>query len=255
MIKLIHVSTGYYKQKVINDLCLNFQAGEFCSILGPNGAGKSTLLKAIIGVLPLTAGDIYIKERNLKDWHRRELARVISVIPQEITYQFDYTVTELVLMGRYPYINFWQTYSSADRREVDLVLEELHLYPLRHKPYSQLSGGEKQRVNIARALVQNTEIILLDEALVHLDINHQLDIIRLLADINRNHNKLIVLISHNINLSADYSDRIMILKDGQLFCEGKPEEVINTDNLKRVYGTELQIFQNPFSGKPNVFFK
>ncbi|MBW6516835.1 MAG: ABC transporter ATP-binding protein [Candidatus Cloacimonetes bacterium] len=255
MIKLQNVSTGYYKQKVIENLTLTFRKGEFCSILGPNGAGKSTLLKAIIGFLPLSQGDIYIKDKNLNSWQRKELAKVISVIPQEITYQFDYTVTELVLMGRYPYRNFWQTYSAADRREVDAVLDELHLFPLRYKPYSQLSGGEKQRVNIARALVQKTEIILLDEALVHLDINHQLDIIKLLADINRHHNKLIVLISHNINLSSDYCDRIMILKDGQLFSEGTPQDVITVENLKRVYNTELQIFENPFTKKPNVFYK
>ena len=255
MIKINQIVTGYYNQKVINELSLTFREGEFCSILGPNGAGKSTLLKAMIGYLPLSKGEIYIKDRNLQDWPRRELAKVLSVIRQEISYQFDYTVTELVLMGRYPYLNYWQTYSTADRNEVDKILEELHLFPLRYKPYSQLSGGEKQRVNIARALVQKTDIILLDEALVHLDINHQLEIIRLLAEINRNHSKLIVLISHNINLSSDYCDRIIILKEGRLFREGTPREVITVENLCQVYDTELQIFENPFSGKPNVFYK
>ena len=255
MIRISQIVTGYYKQMVIDDLTLTFREGEFCSILGPNGAGKSTLLKAMIGYLPLTKGDIYIKDKNLHDWQKRELAKVLSVIPQEISYQFDYTVTELVLMGRYPYLNYWQTYSTTDRKEVDRILEELHLYPLRYKSYSQLSGGEKQRVNIARALVQKTDIILLDEALVHLDINHQLEIIKLLAEINRNHNKLIVLISHNINLSSDYCDRIIILKDGRLFCEGNPQEVITVENLQRVYDTELQVFANPFTGKPNVFYK
>jgi len=254
MIRINNVSTGYYNQKVIDGLSLTFRRGEFCSILGPNGAGKTTLLKAIIGYLPLITGQIEIEKRDLSDWSRKELARKISIIPQEISYQFDYTVTELVLMGRYPYLNYWQTYRSLDRQEVETVLEELHLQPLRDKPYSQLSGGEKQRVNIARALVQNTAIILLDEALVHLDINHQLDIITLLADINLKHNKLIILISHNINLSADYCDRIIILKDGKLFTEGRAEEVLTAANLRAVYGTDLQVFTNPFSGKPNIFY-
>ncbi len=254
MINIEKISTGYYNQKVIDELSLSFRTGEFCSILGPNGAGKTTLLKAMIGYLPLISGKIYIGNRDVSDWSRKELSRKISIIPQEINYQFDYTVTELVLMGRYPYINYWQTYNSDDHRQVEKVLEELHLYPLRQKPYSQLSGGEKQRVNIARALVQNTDIILLDEALVHLDINHQLDIITLLADINSKHNKLIIMISHNINLSADYCDRIIILKEGKLFIEGSPVDVLTEENLRLVYGTNLQIFTNPFSGKPNIFY-
>jgi iron complex transport system ATP-binding protein len=254
MLKIKSITTGYYNRKVIDDLSLNFIRGEFCSILGPNGAGKTTLLKAIIGFLPLSGGEIEIKGKNLKDWTRKDLARLISLIPQEINYQFDYTVRELVLMGRYPYINYWQTYSVQDRREVDKTLEELHLSEFRDKPYSQLSGGEKQRVNIARALVQNTEIILLDEALVHLDINHQLDIIKLLSEINRSHKKLIILISHNINLSADYCDRIIVLKDGRLFAAGEPEKVVTSTNFKKLYGTELKVFQNPYSGKPNIFY-
>ncbi len=254
MIRLNRISTGYYDRKVIDNLTLDFRTGEFCSILGPNGAGKTTLLKAIIGFLPLISGEILIKGKNLGEWQRKELAKVMSLIPQEINYQFDYTVRELVLMGRYPYMSYWQTYSSRDRQEVERLLDDLELYQFRNKPYSQLSGGEKQRVHLARALVQNTDIILLDEALVHLDINHQLDIIKLLSEINRRHNKLIVLISHNINLSADYCDRIIILKDGKLFKEGTPRQVLTTGNLKRVYDTDFQVFQNPYSGKPNILY-
>lgn len=255
MIHIKEIVTGYFNEKVIDNLSLTFRRGEFCSILGPNGAGKTTLLKAITGYLSLFEGDILVKGQSLSTWQRKNLAKVISLIPQEINYQFDYRVSELVLMGRYPYINFWQSYSEEDRQETEKVLKELDLYRFREKPYSQLSGGEKQRVNIARALVQNSEIILMDEALVHLDINHQLEIIKLLSEINQVHKKLIILISHNINLSADYCERIILLKEGKLFAEGTPEQVFTSDNLREVFQSELQIMKNPYSGKPNILYQ
>jgi iron complex transport system ATP-binding protein len=254
MIKLDSVSTGYYKQKVIENLTLSFERGEFCSILGPNGAGKSTLLKAILGFLPLTVGEIRIKERSIEKWSRKELAKTIAFIPQEIVYQFDYSVSELVLMGRYPYLNYWQSYTEQDREIVEGVLNATGLQPLKEKHYSQLSGGEKQRVNIARALVQDTEAILLDESLVHLDLSHQLEIIELLSEISRTKEILIILVSHNVNLSAEYSDRLIFLKDGRLKFDGPVESVLTSENIKEVFDTSLTVIENPTSKKPNILY-
>ena len=220
MISLKKVSVSYQQKKVLEDLSIDFHKGEFCALLGPNGAGKSTLLKAII----------------------------------DFQLQFDYTVEDLVLMGRFPYLGRWQNYTNMDREKVEQILLHLDLNSLRNKLYSQLSGGERRRVSIARALAQETQVLLMDEAFANLDINHQLEIMQLLSEINREHNKLIILVSHNINLASEYCERIVMLKKGVVIADGTPQEIINSENLKKLYNAKLEIIKNPISGKPNLIY-
>ena len=157
-------------------------------------------------------------------------------------------------MGRYPYLNYWQSYTEQDREIVEGVLNATGLQPLKEKRYSQISGGEKQRVNIARALVQDTEAILLDESLVHLDLSHQLEIIELLSQVSRTKEILIILVSHNVNLSAEYSDRLIFLKEGRLKFDGPVESVLTSENIKEVFDTSLTVIENPASKKPNILY-
>jgi iron complex transport system ATP-binding protein len=254
MISVEKITTGYYDTKVLDRFSITFRQGEFCALAGPNGAGKSTLLKAIIGFQPLWEGEIKINGKKIEGMQRREIARLLTIIPQEVQIQFDYSVKEIVLMGRFPYLNFWQKYSAEDMVITDKILNELGLSGLRDKHYSELSGGEKQRVHIGRALAQDTAAILLDESLVHLDINHQLEIINLLQRINKKSNKLIILVSHNLNLAADYCERIILIKDGTDLYDGSPAEVITDKIIKSVYGVELNICNNPYTGNPNILY-
>ncbi len=254
MIKINKLSLAYQEKKVIEDLSIDFLEGEFCALLGPNGAGKSTLLKAMIGCMEPISGDIEIDNISLKKWHRQELAKQIAIIPQDFQLQFDYTVEELVLMGRFPHLCFWQNYSKNDRKVVDDILKQLDLLRLKNEQYSQLSGGERRRVSIARALVQETDILLMDEAFANLDINHQLEIMQLLSRINSEQNKLIILVSHNINLASEYCHRIVMLKHGQVIADGSPSDVIDQKTIHELYEVELTIINNPISGKPNLIY-
>jgi len=254
MIEIKKISLSYQEKKVIQNLSLDFAKGEFCALLGPNGAGKSTLLKALIGFHPVNEGKITIGNRELKHWQKAELAKQIAIIPQDFQLQFDYTVKELVLMGRFPYLGYWQNYSQQDKKVVDKVLQKLDLIRLQDELYSQLSGGERRRVSIARALVQETDILLMDEAFANLDINHQLEIMRLLSQINQEQNKLIILVSHNINLAAEYCKRIVMMKEGKLIADGTPEDVITNQTIRDLYEIDLTVIKNPVTGQPNLIY-
>ncbi|HNX00230.1 MAG TPA: ABC transporter ATP-binding protein, partial [Candidatus Cloacimonadota bacterium] len=187
-------------------------------------------------------------------WHRLDLAKKIAMIPQELEFQFDYQVRELVLMGRFPYLSLWQNYSTLDEEIADKTFELLHLTAMARKYYLELSGGEKQRVLIARALVQQTDVILLDESLSQLDINYQIETMNLLHGISQQHSKLVILVSHNINLASNYCDTLYFLKDGKLVSFGKPNEVVNTDLLHNLYGIELEVKLNEDTGIPSLLF-
>ncbi|MCK4654507.1 MAG: ABC transporter ATP-binding protein [Candidatus Cloacimonetes bacterium] len=254
MIEIKKISLAYQKKKVIEDLSIDFQIGEFCALLGPNGAGKTTLLRSIIGYHELLKGKIFLNKVELSKWNKLDLAKQISIIPQDFQLQFDYIVEDLVLMGRFPYLGYWQNYTREDKDIVVKILNQLDLFTLKDKLYSQLSGGERRRVSIARALAQETNILLMDEAFANLDINHQLEIMQLLSDINKKHHKLIILVSHNINLASEYCERIVMMKKGKIISDGKPDEVINSKNLYKLYETNLKIIKNPISGKPNLIY-
>lgn len=254
MIEINEINCGYEKPDVLKQLTLSIRDKDFAVILGPNGAGKSTLLYSIIGYLPLRQGSISIKGKPLAEWHKKELAKVIALIPQETVMPFDYSVEELVLMGRYPWLELMQCYSRQDYELVLDILSKLNLDKIADRYYTQLSGGEKQRVLLARALAQQTEVILLDESLSQLDINHQVEMMQLLYDINRKDGKCIVLVSHNINLAANVSSHLIFLKEGRLIANGSPEQVLTQCRLKELFEIELTLQENPLSKRPNLIF-
>lgn len=254
MIKLENISVSYQNRKVINDLSLKFNRGEFCALLGPNGAGKSTLLRLIVDPHLDKEGDLFISDKKFEEWDRQELAKHLAIIPQDFHLQFDYKVEDLVLMGRFPYLGNWKNYTETDKSIVDKILVDLDLGDIREKLYSKISGGERRRVSIARALAQQTEVLLMDEAFANLDVNHQLEIMQLLWEINREHNKLIILVSHNINLASEYCDRIIMLKKGEVIADGHPEQIVTAANIESLYNAKLEIINNPVTGKPNLIY-
>jgi iron complex transport system ATP-binding protein len=254
MINIKNLSAGYGDKIVLHDISLELAENEFTFILGPNGAGKSTLLKTINGIIAPTHGDITIIEKSFKDYEEKELARAIAFIPQEFHLQFDFTVKEFVLMGRFPWTKQLDTYTKKDVEITEKYLSQLNLVEYNDRYFNQLSGGEKQRILIARALVQETDIILLDESLSFLDINHQIEILKLLKDINEREGKSIIMVSHNLNLAAEFGKRIIFLKNGEVFTSGSPAEVYTKDMLSQIFEMEIAMMENPFTGKMNIVY-
>lgn len=253
-IEVKELEVGYVQQRVIKGMSLTLNEGEFCALLGPNGTGKSTLLKALIGELPVSGGKILLDSKPLPEWKQVEIAKRIALIAQEQVLQFDFTVEEYVLMGRYPYTDYWQTYTKEDQKIVSEMLNELNLAHFEKRIINQLSGGEKQRVSIARALIQDTPFLLMDESLSFLDINHQIEIMELLYRICKEKRKTILIVSHNINLSAEFCERMLLMKDGKIIADASVEEVLTPTRLKDSFGIELIVTRNPKSGKPNVLY-
>jgi iron complex transport system ATP-binding protein len=254
MIRIHDLSCGYDGFEVLHAVNLEIRAGDFAVILGQNGAGKSTLLHTLTGYLPVRQGAVFIKGIPLGKWHKRDLAKTLALIPQETVLPFDYTVEELVLMGRFPHLELLQNWSHQDYALVGEIMQTMDIAQLKDRFYSQLSGGEKQRVLLARALAQETEIICLDEALSQLDINHQVCMMQLLYDVNRKHGKTIILISHQINLAANLASRLIFLKSGKVVGQGAPAEVLTSAMLKTVFEVDLLLQTNPLSGRPNLVF-
>ena len=254
MIEVKKLGCAYGARFVLRELDLRLSADEFTVLVGPNGAGKSTLLHALLGFMPILEGEVRLFDRPLASYRRSELARLTAFVPQETFFQFDYPVRDIVLMGRYPYLGLMQSWLSEDLEAVDKVLEQLGLSEFADRFFSQLSGGEKQRVLIARALAQETSYIFLDETLSQLDINHQVEIMARLREIVHQSGKGILLISHNLNLGANFADRMVLLSRGRVLGSGSPEEMMQPRLLQELFGLELQTMLNPVTGKPNLLY-
>jgi iron complex transport system ATP-binding protein len=255
-LRIEHVSFSYAELPVLHDISFDVPAGDFLSLLGPNGSGKTTLLRLLDRILLPQRGTIALKGRTLQQYSRKEIARLVAYVPQDTLWVFPFTVLEVVLMGRSPYVGRSGFESQLD---LDVALEMMRLTDIEHiaeKPITALSGGERQRVLIARALSQQPQILLLDEPNAHLDISHQLEIFQILREQNAQHNLTIVSVSHDLNLAAAFSKRVMLLSqrddpDGvqgaTIFSCGTPAEVLTESNIERVYRTPVLVDQHPRS--------
>lgn len=254
MIKIKNLSFQYDKEVVLKGVSLEIPKHNFIGIIGPNGAGKSTLLKCISGFLKSKDGKILIANKLIADYDKIELAKIISVVVQQPYFEFDFSVKEIVLMGKFPYLKFWQNFSKNDENATDRILYELELSHLSNRRLSELSGGEFQLVMLARALNQNTEILLLDEPAAHLDVHHQIKIFSILKKLNVVQNKTIISVSHNINLAAEFCDKILIMSKGEIADFGKVQKVINEKKLSEIYQVPIKVMNNPFTNKPNIVY-
>lgn len=242
---------------VLRDISFNVPAGDFLSLLGPNGSGKSTLLRLLDRILLPQAGSIILDGRVLSTYSRRDLARTIAYVPQDTLWVFPYTVLEVVLMGRSPHVG---RSGFENQQDIDIAWETMRLTDIDHladKLITAISGGERQRVLIARALSQKPEILLLDEPNAHLDINHQVEIFQILQEQNEQHHLTIVSVSHDLNLAAAFSKRILLLgepgNDGStIFAIGQPREVLTESTIERVYKTHVLVDQLPSSSSLRI---
>jgi iron complex transport system ATP-binding protein len=246
------VRCGYDGREVLHGLDLALASGEFLGVLGPNGSGKSTLLRAMTGVLPLTAGEVRLFGKPLRELARREIARRVGVVPQAGAPPFEFTVREVVGMGRTPHIGRLHGETDRDCAAIEAALERTDTRDLADRLLSELSGGEAQRVIIARALAQEPELLLLDEPTAFLDLSHQIEVFELLRRLNRDEGLTVLCISHDVNLASLYCDRLVLLRDGVVADEGRPADVITPTRIKDVYGASVLVDDDTPSGRPRV---
>ena len=252
MLDIDRVRFRYAADWVLTDVAFAVAAGAFLGIIGPNGSGKTTLLKVMNGLLRPQAGAVWLNGRPLAGMRRREVARVMAVVPQDAALLFTFTVEEMVLMGRSPHLGRFGFEGKEDFRIARAAMDRTGVLALAHRPYDALSGGEKQRVLIARALAQEPRILLLDEPTAYLDIRHQAGIFDLMKDLNRRQGLTVVAVTHDINLAALYSDEVLLLADGRVFGAGPPEAVVTTENIRGAYGISVLVDPHPATGLPRV---
>ena len=243
---------AYDGTEVLRGVDLHLRPGDFVGIIGPNGSGKSTLLRALSGTLHPSRGEIILFGRSLSRLSRREIARRIAVIPQDSPMLFAFSVLDIVLMGRTPHIGRLR---GVDERDLEIALRALErtdTLHLKDRLITELSGGERQRVVIARALAQEPEVLFLDEPTSHLDLNHQVEIFDLLYHLNVETGLTVLCVTHDLNLSSEYCERIVLLKEGQIVDSGPPEQIITAENIRSVYGAEVIVERNPIGRAPHV---
>ena len=259
-ITIENVECGYDRAPVIGGVSLDVPRGEFLGILGPNGSGKTTLLRAATGVIAASAGRITVNGADIRSLGPRDIARQVACVMQDNAASVGaghlaFAVRDVVTMGRTPYLSRAGWATPRDRDAVDRAMELAEVTHLADRPITELSGGERQRAFIAMALAQECDIIMLDEPTSHLDIAHQIGILDLFAGLNRDSNKTIVGVFHDLNLASEYCERLLLLKDGQVAAVGKPEEIFTPEMIRSIYGARVAVQPSPATGRPHVFLR
>jgi len=246
MIQVNTLKFSYGKEEILKQISFEVNKGSFVSVIGPNGSGKTTLLKNLCKLLNPAEGQIIIDRKNLTQYRSKPLAKTIAVVHQGANSTFDFNVGEVVLMGRYPYLNRFQSESLEDLEIAKMAMHQTETFHLKDKNLHGISGGERQRVMIARALTQQPDLLLLDEPISHLDIKFQLEILKLCKSLNQTKSLTIFTTLHDINLASRFSDFIIMMKEGRIVKMGTPLEVITVENIKYVYDVDVEIVMKPY---------
>ena len=269
MLTASHVSFAYQRDSpVLRDVSMQVRPTEVLGILGPNGSGKTTMLKVLAGLLRPQSGTVVLDDRPLSEWDRRSIARRMSVVPQETHLAFDYTVLEMVLMGRYPHLGAFALEGPEDFSAARRALRATGTERFEQRPFASLSGGEKQRVVIASAIAQLDDAglwgrqtagqaaghthLLLDEPTASLDLKYQLDVIGLLRRLHRDRQLGIIVSIHDLNLAAAFCDRLVLLRDGQVIADGPTRDVLTPDHIRDLYGVQVEVLPHEAAGHPVV---
>lgn len=249
-LKVDNLSFNYYDKNIIENICLNVRKGDFIGIIGPNGSGKSTLLKNIYRALDPNSGEIELDGENLNKMSYKKSATKMGVVGQENFVPFDFSVEEIVAMGRNPYKKFFDSDTAEDKKIILESLEKIGMKDMAKRNYLQLSGGEKQRVLLARVLAQQTDFLILDEPTNHLDIYYQLQIF----DLVKNLGVTVLSAIHDLNIAALYCDFLYVLKDGKVVRYGTPEEILTPDIIYDTYGIQSDVRVHPITQKIAITF-
>ncbi len=236
----------------LREISLDVAAGDIVALVGPNGSGKTTLVRALTGVVRPLAGEARVCGDDVRSLPQRELARRVAVVPQEPVLPEGFTALDAVLMGRTPHLRLLESEGQADVEAARRAMLATGTWVFAMTPVGDLSGGERQRVVVARALAQETPVLLLDEPTAHLDIGHQASVLGLVRSLCRSQGKAALAVVHDLTLAAQYADRLVLLASGSVAAEGGAHDVLRADLLGRVYGTRVDVFPHPETGKPVV---
>jgi len=248
MLDIKGLSFNYGTARVLDSITFSAEKGECIGIIGPNGSGKSTLLKALSKILKPSSGTVVLCGKDLERYSTKELARHMAVVPQDTGIDFDFTCLEVVLMGRNPHMG---RFEIEGRKDADIARESMMLtstWHLRERPFVELSGGERQRVIIARALAQQPSVLLLDEPVSHLDINHQIEILDLVEKLKKERGLVVIIILHDLNLAARYCDRLILLHNNRILATGGPDDVITQENIRAAFRANVMVKKHPVTG-------
>ena len=245
-----NLTLGYGNRNVIEKLDLTIPPGRVTAIVGANACGKSTLLRSMSRLLAPRTGRVVLDGKEVHRTPAKQLARTLGLLPQSPIAPEGITVADLVGRGRHPHQGMFARWSKEDDTAVAEALDATETAALADRPVDELSGGQRQRVWIAMALAQHTDLLLLDEPTTFLDVSHQIEVLDLLTDLNQQRGTTIVMVLHDLNMAARYSDHLIALADGTLHAAGKPAEVLTEDTVRAVFGLESQVITDPTSGKP-----
>jgi iron complex transport system ATP-binding protein len=252
MMKIEGLSVSYGARRVLNDISLDIRAGEVLALIGPNGTGKSTLIRAVSGVIPVQAGKVGVDGEDLLAMSAMQRARFLAVVPQVAFLPPAFTVWETVLLGRTPYLNFLGQVSLKDEEIARLALQKVDALELAERRVGELSGGEGQRVLLARALTQSTPILLLDEPTVHLDLQYQVHLMEIVHLLAHKDGLAVLIALHDLNLAARYADRVALLVAGELKAAGTPRQVLTPEIISMAYNLPVKVVPHPFADAPLV---
>jgi iron complex transport system ATP-binding protein len=249
MIAVDKLNVMLSQRLILKDISLTIEKGKFYCIAGPNGSGKTTFLRSLLNALPIGKGLIHIENNDINSYSQKKLARIEAVVPQNTYPECEFSAFDVVLMGRSPYLSPLQNESARDLRIVKESMEITNTWHLKDTSVQCLSGGEKQRVIIARALAQQTNVLLLDEPVSNLDIHHQVEILNLLKRLNEEKGITVIAVLHDLNHVFTYSHKVILFNDGKLVDVGTPENVLTQENIRKVFCVDTCFIENPLNGK------
>lgn len=244
------LNISYGNLDIVKDLNLEIPKGKITTIIGANGCGKSTILKTLARIIKPKSGSIYINDKELNSQDSKELAKAMAVLPQSPQAPSGLTVEELISYGRFPHQKGFGKLKDEDKDIINWALEKTRISEFRDRPIEALSGGQRQRAWIAMALAQETDILLLDEPTTYLDLAHQLEVLKLLEELNKKEGRTIVMVIHELNNAARFADHMIGVKKGKIVCQGTAHEVMTKENLREIFNIDAEIINEPKSGKP-----
>ncbi|SDZ09859.1 ABC transporter ATP-binding protein [Thermoactinomyces sp. DSM 45892] len=253
ILRVENAEARYDGHVIFKDLCLDVIEGKITTIIGPNGCGKSTLLKTMGRILKPKIGKVYLQEQDINTLPTQEIAKRLTLLPQNPVAPGELAVEELISYGRYPHRKNISKLTTEDKEKIEWALGITHTLPYRNRPLGSLSGGQRQKVWLAMALAQDTTVLLLDEPTTYLDLAHQLDVLQIIENLNQNHQCTIVMVLHDINHAARFSHEMVGMRDGRIMATGSPHELVTVDILKQIFHIDARIMIDPFNGAPVCF--
>lgn len=251
-ISINNLSWRFGEVDILKDITVKMEKSKFTCIIGPNGSGKSTFLKSLLKILEPEKNKIFILDKDISRYRYKDLAKRIASVPQNTVVDFNFSVMDIVLMGRSPHLNRFQVEGEIDFKIAQKSMEMTDTWHLKDRDINTLSGGERQRVIIARALSQQSEILVLDEPISNLDIQHQINLLNILKELSIKEDITVVAVLHDLNFAIEYSDYLILMDEGRIVDQGSPEEVITHDNVKDVYDIDIHIMKNPVTKRPHI---